>query len=75
MYHCQFCGTILERLGRGGCGGNGSIYGCPGCDKLFRQISGGIIATPGGETLEPVYGSSYKKEKDKIAKDKTTDWI
>lgn len=62
MYHCQICGGMLERLGHGGCGGRGSVYGCPNCDRLFKQTSGGIIATPGGETLSPTSGS-YREYK------------
>jgi len=64
MHHCQFCGSLLEYLEHGGCGGNGSIYGCKNCDRLFRQITGRIIATPGGETLQPISGGSYKSFKE-----------
>jgi len=62
MYFCQVCGIFLELVQRGGCGGNGAIYGCPNCDALFRQTTGGIVSTPGGETLSPIPGS-YKEMK------------
>ena len=64
MYHCQFCGGILEQLERGGCGGHGSIHGCPNCDRIFEQVTGGIVATPGGETFRPLPNGSYKRFKE-----------
>jgi len=68
--YCQSCGTMLECLESGGCGGHGNLYGCPECDCLFTQTTGGIVATPGGETLSPTFGS-YKehKQREKIKKD------
>lgn len=66
MYHCQYCGAVLEFLKGGGCGGRGNIYGCPNCDRLFEQISGGIVPTRYGEILSPI-GGSYKGFKATLA--------
>jgi len=57
---CSACGNVLEVLESGGCGGNGAIYGCsnPDCDRLFRQTTGGIIPTLGGESFELISGSA-----------------
>lgn len=56
MYHCQFCGNLLDLVESGGCGGRGSIYGCPNCHRRFEQTSGGMFSTPNGETLSPISG-------------------
>jgi len=50
--HCQHCGTSLDYLGGGGCGGNGDLYGCPDCDSLIvlgtsGAIRGGSSPLPG----------------------------
>ncbi|MFH1036817.1 MAG: hypothetical protein V1756_02040 [Patescibacteria group bacterium] len=60
---CSSCCVSLELLVRGGCGGKRAIYGCPKCDALFRQTTGGIISTPGGEELIRIEGGSYKRFK------------
>lgn len=67
MWHCQSCGGFLELLRQGWCGGRGAIYGCPTCDQLYEQTTGGIVPTPGGETLSPIPGS-YKEYKAKMEK-------
>lgn len=68
MRYCQFCGGFLECVHRAvSCGGCGDIYGCPSCDRLFQQVTGGIIPTREGETLSPIKGS-YKEEKERVRK-------
>jgi hypothetical protein len=64
---CPKCGSSLETLSDGGCGGKDAIYGCLVCDILFTQITGGIFPTPGGEEIRPILGS-YKEAKAKIEK-------
>lgn len=63
MFCCPHCQHSLELLERGGCGGRGSTYGCPLCDALFEQTTGGIIHTAGGEKLRLIHGGSYKEFK------------
>ena len=55
MQFCSKCGASnWEYLKSGGCGGNGQIKGCKICGAVFVQKSGGIVATPGGETWSPL---------------------
>lgn len=53
MKHCQDCGTKTQPLnvGSSGCGGLGSMVRCPNssCDQVWEQVTGGILATAGGE--------------------------
>jgi len=51
MNYCQDCGTKTQPLHTQsmGCGGRGSMKVCLNCDTLWEQVSGGILATPGGE--------------------------
>ncbi len=54
--HCPDCGCFLVILGNDGhvsCGGRGDLYGCEKCRSVFRQTSGGVIATPEGEIYKP----------------------
>lgn len=37
----------------GGCGGRGGLDGCPACDSVFVQTSGGMLASPDGEHFAP----------------------
>lgn len=50
---CENCGTQLEDLGGGGCGGLGGVFHCPGCGSNFEQVSGGILGNA-HETLQPM---------------------
>jgi len=38
----------------GGCGAQGSIWECSSCGQLYQQVTGGIVATRGGETYKPI---------------------
>lgn len=49
MFNCKECNSVLILLESGGCGGFGTLVGCERCDSIFRQTTGGIVATPGGE--------------------------
>ncbi len=62
--YCQKCGAELDFVEKGGCGGRGDIYRCPNpkCKALFRQISGGILPTEGGETLKRIPGDYFPEE-------------
>ena len=52
MEKCGQCGDVVIFLEGGSCGGRGSLYGCEHWDCVFEQVTGGIIATPGGESFE-----------------------
>lgn len=55
MRYCQSCGGPILKIGsRGGCGGNGSLHRCTSCGQVYRQETGGILSTPGGETFKPI---------------------
>lgn len=46
---CPTCGADVRYLDGGGCGGLGVQVHCHGCGSTYTQVTGGIVATPGGE--------------------------
>ena len=53
MESCSECGVgQFVYLGDGGCGGYGQLRGCEYCKAVFKQTTGGIAPTPGGECWE-----------------------
>lgn len=57
---CQRCGGYTEYLLSGSCGGYGGLHGCPKCNIVYQQVTGGIVPTPGGEQYSVVEFSSYE---------------
>jgi len=56
--YCPDCGDYCKTLEYGGCGGICSISGCPKCNTVYQQTTGGILATPGGEQYSK-YDETY----------------
>ncbi len=54
MRYCQKCGGFVLQLESGGCGGQGSYHRCTSCGQVYRQETGGIVSTSGGETFRPL---------------------
>ena len=54
MRFCQKCGGMMTLGKSGGCGAQGSIWECSSCGQLYQQVTGGIVATRGGETYKPI---------------------
>jgi len=70
MNYCQNCGGKTRPLDGGhGCGGVGSLDGCPKCGAVYRQTTGGIVPTHGGEQYERVEYTTYKEEFYRLAKE------
>jgi hypothetical protein len=79
---CPYCQGVLTSLSYGGCGGQGSLYGCENCDAVFRQETGGLAPTPDGDRYSQAsytlrqynefYGPKLMKEKKKTLKNKKT---
>lgn len=42
----------MALLRRGGCGGQGALYGCYVCKQVYQQVSGGLLSSK--LFLEPV---------------------
>lgn len=71
--HCE-CGAMLTQLESGGCGGMGSIHGCEQCGAVYRQTTGGIVGTLGGERMRKIDGATiadYRKNQDGKTEDAT----
>lgn len=64
MMSCKNCNSWnLFTLDYGGCGGIDSLVGCEDCKTVFKQTTGGIIPTPGGENWdkEPYTLEEYRE--------------
>lgn len=61
---CPHCNGALIPMSWGGCGGRGYKKGCAKCDKVYEQVTGGFVPTPGGEKWVEK-SESLKKNKPK----------
>lgn len=57
---CPDCGGSLIYTSSGGCGGRGTEKKCEKCGATFRQTTGGILPTPGGEKWEKYSGGKFE---------------